>query len=93
MVKEDIAKLSTEELRSFKKDIEAELSRRHNERNNQKNKCQECKHRKWAENAHPSRWSGSGGYRCTLYGKHGKTIDTKYVAPAWCPKEKEKSPK
>lgn len=95
MAKEDIAKLSTEELRTLKKDIEAELSRRYNERNSKKNKCQECEYCKWTDNAHPSwpRWSDRGGYRCTLYGNHGKIIDTKYVAPFWCPKEKEKSPK
>lgn len=79
-------KLSTEQLRVIKKEIEEELSKRHKEREDLKRCCSGCEYHKYDENAHPTWRYHKGAFKCVIYGRNGKIIPTKHVAPSWCPK-------
>ena len=81
----DITNISTEELRDIKKVIEAELSRRHKEKQEEKCNCWNCGHCFYDENAHTTYRYDRGDYKCMAYGKKGRIIMTKHKAPAWCP--------
>ena len=81
----DITNISTEELRDIKKVIEAELSRRHKEKQEEKCNCWTCGHCFYDENAHTTYRYDRGDYKCMAYGKKGRIIMTKHKAPAWCP--------
>lgn len=81
----DVSGLSTETLRDFKKAVEAELSKRHKEKQEVKCSCWTCGHCFYDENAHITyRWN-RGDYKCMAYGKKGRIIPTKHKAPTWCP--------
>ena len=87
----NVQRMSTEALRSLKKEIEDELSIRHKHREDIKCSCWTCGHCYYDENAHPTYPRGRrGGYKCMEWSKHrtrhGRLIPTKYKAPSWCPK-------
>jgi hypothetical protein len=85
----DIANLTTEELRSIKKQIEDELSKRHKANQDEKFVCWLCSDCFFDKDAHTSYPKGCrGGYRCMAWNKKGRIINTKHKAPAWCPKMK-----
>ena len=83
----DITNISSEELRDIKKVIEAELSRRHKEKQKEKCNCWTCGHCFYDKDAHISypRSMDRGDYKCMAWGKKGRIIPTKHKAPTWCP--------
>ena len=81
-----VTHLTTEELRRLKKEIEAELSKRHKAKEDEKCNCWTCSHCWHDENAHPSRRCDRDGFKCMAWSKKGRVIPTKHKAPSWCPK-------
>lgn len=86
----DVSRMTVEELRKLKKDVEKELSRRHKEKEDEKCSCWTCHHCFFDKNAHKSYPKSSdyrGDYKCMAWSKKGRIIPTKHKAPVWCPKE------
>lgn len=87
----DVRQVSTKTLRDFKKAIEAELSKRHKAKEDEKCNCWTCHHCFYDDEAHISHRKGNrGGYKCMAWSKKGKIINTKHTAPCWCPKKGDK---
>lgn len=80
-----LEEMSTEQLREEKRKIEAELSKRHKAKEDEKCCCWTCGHCFHDDNAHPSRRLNRDGYKCMLWSKKGRLIETKHKAPSWCP--------
>ena len=81
----EIKDISTWALRDLKKEIEAELSKRHKAKEDEKCCCWTCGHCFHDDNAHPSRRLNRDGYKCMLWSNKGRIIETKHKAPSWCP--------
>lgn len=92
-LKSPLESMSTEDLRRLKKEIEAELSKRHKAKEEEKCSCWTCGHCFYNENAHTSYKWNRGDYKCMAWGRHGKIIPTKHKAPSWCPIKKGRNEK